>query len=133
MRYLLDTNTCIRFLNARAPRLIERLTQTPDKDICVCSVVKAEMFFGAQKSRQRAKTRSIQEQFLSRYHSLVFDDKAADSYAIVRVELERQGKLIGPNDLMIAAIALANGCILVSANEDEFRRVPDLRLENWER
>lgn len=63
MKYLLDTNTCIRFLNARSEALVERLSFTPDEQICVCSIVKAEMFFGSIKSRDPVRTRAIQERF----------------------------------------------------------------------
>jgi tRNA(fMet)-specific endonuclease VapC len=132
MRFLLDTNTCIRFLNGRAPAVKERLIAMADDDIAVCSVVKAEMFAGAEKSRDPQRSRALQDEFFARYVSLPFDDRAADRYGRVRAHLERQGRPIGPNDLMIAAITLANGVTLVTHNTDEFARVPDMLLEDWE-
>lgn len=132
MKYLLDTNTCIRFLNGRAPKVLQKLTVTDDREIAVCSVVKAEMFAGSEKSRDPQRSRNVQDVFFARYRSLPFDDEAADQYGKIRAHLERQGTPIGPNDLMIAAIAKANALILVTHNLDEFRRVPDLELEDWE-
>jgi tRNA(fMet)-specific endonuclease VapC len=130
MRYLLDSNTCIRFLNQRSQVLIDRLIDTPDKDIFVCSVVKAEMFYGSQKSQRRERNLTVQRAFSSRYISLSFDDLAADRYALIRSDLERRGQLIGANDLLIAAIALAH--TLVTHNTAEFSRVTELQLEDWE-
>ena len=66
------------------------------------------------------------------FDSLPFDDAAAEAYGRLRAELARRGMPIGPNDLMIAAIALAYGFTLVTHNTSEFSRVPGLRLEDWE-
>ena len=64
--------------------------------------------------------------------SLPFDDPAAEIYGQLRTALEKQGKLIGPYDLLIAATALAHGVTLVTHNTEEFKRVPDLTLEDWQ-
>ncbi len=78
MRVLLDSNTCIRFLNKRSPKLIESLVDMGDEDVFVCSVVKAEMFYGSAKSRDPQRNREVQSTFFSRYRSLPFDDRAAE-------------------------------------------------------
>jgi len=91
MKYLLDTNTCIRFLNGRAPKVLQKLTATDDCDIAVCSVVKAEMFAGSEKSRDPQRSRNVQNVFFSRYRSLPFNDEAADKYGKIRAHLEKQG------------------------------------------
>ena len=132
MKYLLDTNACVRFLNRRSESLIQRLSRTNPKEIAVCSVVKAELFFGAMKSRKPIETLKSQQAFLSRFVSLPFDDHAAEEYGRIRAELEKAGTPIGPNDLMIASIASANGVTLITDNTREFSRVNDLLLENWE-
>lgn len=132
MRFLLDTNTCIRFLNGRAPAVKERLIAASDEDVVVCSIVKAEMFAGSEKSRDPRRSRLLQDEFFSRYFSVPFDDQAAEQYGRVRAFLEKQGTPIGPNDLMIAAIALTHKLTLVTHNTDEFGRVPELRVEDWE-
>ena len=132
MTYLLDTNTCIRYLNGRAPNVLRRLQALPPNEVRVCAVVKAEMYFGAMKSANPISTLAQQRAFLDAFVSLPFDDAAAEAYGRLRAELARRGTPIGPNDLMIAAIALAHDLTLVTHNTSEFGRVPDLRLEDWE-
>ena len=70
--------------------------------------------------------------FCRQFQSLPFDDRAADEYGRIRAHLAGLGTLIGPNDLLIASIALANGLILVSHNTREFSRVPGLKLDDWQ-
>ncbi|HTN85713.1 MAG TPA: type II toxin-antitoxin system VapC family toxin [Sorangium sp.] len=132
MKYLLDSHTCIRFINQRSQALIDRLTETPDEEIYVCSVVKAEMFYGSERSTRRERNLTVQRTFFSRYKSLSFDDMAAETYAVIRADLEGRGQTIGANDLLIAAIALAHELTLVTHNVSEFSRVTKLRLEDWE-
>lgn len=132
MKYLLDTNTCIRYLNGRSQAVFQRLDALPETDICVCSVVKFELRYGALRSDFVEKTLAGQETFLSRFVSLPFDDRAQAHAAQIRADLAPKGKLIGPYDLLIAAIALANDLILVTHNTGEFGRVTGLKLEDWE-
>lgn len=132
MKFLLDTNTCIRYLNGRAPAVRDHLHRYPARDVAVCSVVKAELYFGAMKSANPDKTLAGQNKFLSQYVSLPFDDRAASEYGRVRARLSAQGTMIGPNDVLIASIALANDVILVTHNTREFSRITDLKLEDWE-
>jgi tRNA(fMet)-specific endonuclease VapC len=132
LKYLLDTNTCIQYLNGRSPGVKARLAACADTDIAVCSIVKGELYFGAAKSRDPATAKTKQDTFLSRFVSLPFDDAAADSYGEVRAVLAKAGQLIGPNDLLIASIALSQQLYLVTSNVGEFSRVPNLRIENWE-
>jgi tRNA(fMet)-specific endonuclease VapC len=80
----------------------------------------------------RAGNDALIEQLRNRYTSLPFDDAAAQEYARIRFELEIAGRVIGPNDLLIAAIALANGVTLVTHNGAEFSRVPGLPVEDWQ-
>jgi tRNA(fMet)-specific endonuclease VapC len=72
------------------------------------------------------------EAFLSPFTSVAFDDGAASYYGRIHADLDRAGELIGPNDLLIAAMALANDLVLVTHNVKEFGRVPGLRWEDWE-
>jgi tRNA(fMet)-specific endonuclease VapC len=132
MKYLLDSNTVIRHLNQRSDKLTSRLHAILEEDIALCSVVKAEMLCSVMRSNNLARTLSQQQAFFSRFISLPFDDAAAEHYGRLRAHLATQGTPIGPNDLMIAAIALANGITLVTHNTDEFGRVPGLQLEDWE-
>lgn len=132
MTYLLDTNTCIRYLNGRSDPIRRRLEATRPQDIVVCSVVKAELFYGAMKSRNPGTTLAKQRRFLQRFLSLPFDDSASEAYGRIRASLERIGQLIGPNDLLIAAIAIVHHVTLVTHNTREFQRVEGLSLDDWE-
>ncbi len=132
MIYLLDTNTCIRYLNGRSDRIRRRLEATRPQDIVVCSAVKAELFYGAMKSHNPVITLAKQRRFLQRFVSLPFDDYAAEEYGRIRAHLERLGQLIGPNDVLIAAIATAHHVTLVTHNTREFQRVEGLSLDDWE-
>lgn len=132
MRFLLDTNACIAHLTGRAPRLTERMRATSPSDIALCSVVKAELLFGAHKSARSADNLSRLATFFAPFVSVPFDDDAAESCGRIRSMLEKQGTPIGPNDLLIAAIAFTHGLTVVTRNYGEFDRVPGLVVENWE-
>lgn len=130
--YLLDTNVCIRLLNGRAPHVVRRLQQHSPMDVALCSVVKADLIYGAYRSNRVAENLRLLERFFAPFASLPFDDRCADVYGRVRADLARAGVLIGPNDTMIAAIAVAHNLTLVTANTQEFERVIGLAVENWE-
>ncbi|NET59211.1 MAG: type II toxin-antitoxin system VapC family toxin [Symploca sp. SIO2E6] len=132
MRYLLDTNVCIKFLNGRPEQLRQRFLRTDRQDIAVCSVVKAELFYGAMRSNDPTSAWAIQRQFLEAFVSLPLDDLAALIAGRVRAQLANVGTPIGIHDLLIASIALANDLILVTHNTREFERVEGLEIEDWE-
>lgn len=132
MNYLLDTNACIGYLNGRAIGVRAQLQARPSQEIAVCSIVKAELYAGAGKSVEPVSTIARQQAFLVNFVSLPFDDKAAEIFGHIRATLEKAGTPIGPYDMQIAAIAIANNLILVSHNVREFQRVPGLRVEDWE-
>jgi tRNA(fMet)-specific endonuclease VapC len=132
MIYLLDTNVCIQFLNSRNTAVQQRLTTLSREDVAICQIVKAELYYGAYKSSRRAANLALLVKFFSQFVSLPFDDAAAETYGRLRAELARRGTPIGPNDLMIAAIAVAQGLTLVTHNTSEFERVPSLVLADWE-
>ena len=132
MIYLLDTNTCIRFLNGESQEVRRQMEAHASRDIALCSVVRAELVYGALKSARPEQNLSRLRPFFSRFVSLPFDDAAAEVYGEIRVRLEGAGTPIGPNDLCIAAIARASDLTLVTHNTAEFRRVEGLRLDDWE-
>jgi tRNA(fMet)-specific endonuclease VapC len=133
MKYLLDTNVCIKFLNGRSLAIKQTINDKNPDDLVLCSIVKAELFYGALKSAQPAKNIERLNRFVSQFESFPFDDDAAESYGRIRSDLEKLGTPIGPNDLLIASIALANGVILVTNNTKEFGRIQSLTLEDWEK
>ncbi len=132
MSYTLDTNLCIVYLNGRNPQIVEKLSRIPAQEITVCSVVRAELFTGAEKSQLPNRTMEKYVRFLLPYKTLAFDDNAAAHYGRIRATLEQAGTPIGPLDMLIAAIALANDLTLVTHNTREFIRVPNLKLEDWQ-
>ncbi len=96
MKYLLDSNTVIRHLNQRSDKLASRLHTTPEEDITLCSVVKAEMFYGAMRSNNPAKTLAQQQAFFARFASLPFDDAAAEHYGRIRAPSLRKEPRLAP-------------------------------------
>lgn len=132
MIYLLDANSCIKFLNGRSENVRSRLESKRPEQIVLCSVVKAELLYGALKSARPAENLDRLGSFFKGFNSLPFDDASAETYGDIRARLERAGTPIGPNDLFIAAIALSQGATLVTNNTREFRRVEGLALEDWE-
>lgn len=107
------------------------LRRHPVNEIVLCSVVKAELLTGAHKSRRLVENLAIIEEFAAPLVSHPFDDQAAERHASIRADLERAGTPIGPNDLLIAAIALARKCILVTSNVREFGRISGLEIADW--
>lgn len=132
MRYLLDTNVCVVYLNGRSASVRDRLLATPAEEIAVCSVVKAELFYGAFRSNNPKRTLDRQQAFLSRFVSLPFEDEAALLAGQIRAKLANAGTPIGSYDLQIAAISLVNNLTLVTHNTREFERVEGLQIEDWE-
>lgn len=131
MNYLLDTNVCIRYLQGRLPSIREAIHTRSPKQLTICAIVRAELFFGAMKSNYPTETLAIQRQFIDQFPTLPFDDEAALIFGKIRADLQRQGQPIGPYDLQIAAIALANDLTLVTHNTREFNRIDGLRLADW--
>jgi len=130
--YLLDTNACIQILNDTSRNFTARLRQHDPDEIRLCSVVRAELVYGARRSSRVESNLEALRFFFSPFVCLPFDEQSADQYGHIRLDLERRGTPIGPNDLMIAAIARANDLVLVTHNTGEFSRVQGLRIEDWE-
>jgi len=128
---LLDTSVCVPLINRTDESLAERLLSHAPGSICLCSVVKAELSYGAHNSARVAENLQRVERFCSVFPSLAFDDDAASHYGVIRTLLRREGRPIGANDLMIASIALAGSVRLITRNWDEFSRVPGLEVELW--
>ena len=134
MKYLLDTNTCIGWLRLSHPKLVMRIKQETPTDLTICSIVVSELMYGVQRALpvHQANNRRKIDQLRLQFISLPFDDAAAETCGTVRAHLASLGTPIGPNDLLIASIALANKLILVSHNTSEFARVPGLVIEDWQ-
>jgi tRNA(fMet)-specific endonuclease VapC len=131
MAYLLDTNAVIALMKNHT-RVVERIRHVGRFELAICSPVEAELWFGVSKSNRVEENRRHLLTLLSWLPSLPFSGEATRLCGEVRADLARKGTPIGPYDLQIAAIALANDCILVTHNTGEFSRVAGLKLEDWE-
>ena len=129
--WLLDTNVCVALINRSDEQAVARLLEHSPGSVRLCSVVKAELHFGAQNSARLSENLQRIEIFCRAFESLPFDDESARHYGIVRAQLSREGRPIGGNDLMIASIAIANSHVLVTRNVREFSRVAGLEVERW--
>jgi tRNA(fMet)-specific endonuclease VapC len=128
---MLDTNICVDLIRGRAPRVFDRLRQHRVDEVAISSITLAEMHYGVARSTRPARHAVLLAQFCAPLIILPFDSQAAEVYGQVRTALEREGTPIGPLDTLIAAHALSLGVALITNNEREFRRVADLRVENW--
>lgn len=133
MKYLLDSNTCIHYLRygAKSP-VAAKLAAINPGDVALCSVVLGELLFGALRSSDPSRNTAQVRTFAGGFPSLPFEDNSAGRYAEIRADLAAKGTPIGPNDMLIAAIALAQGLTLVTHNTNEFRRVVGLSVEDWQ-
>lgn len=133
MTYLLDTNVWVALLRNSSAEVAARFRAlAPSGDVRVCSMVVAELRHGALCSAKPGTNRAAVDALLAPHPSLPFDDAAAGHYATIRCRLESIDQVIGPLDLQIAAIALANGCTLITHNTAEFGRIPGLTIDHWQ-
>lgn len=132
MKYLLDSNTCIQFLNDSHQGVRARILAHRPADLAVCSIVKAELLYGAWRSARIPANLQRLQTFFEPLRSLPFDDACAQTYAQVRAALAGQGAPIGANDMLIASIALTHRLTVVTHNTREFARIAGLKLEDWE-
>ena len=134
MTYLLDSNTWVALLRWQNAGVLAQLKQHPAEEILLCSIVLAELWYGAERSdpNRRANNYALVNQLETKYQSLPFDNAAARHYAEIRSHLSSLGQPIGPNDTMIASIARCQGVTLVTHNTAEFSRVPGLLLDDWQ-
>ena len=131
MKYLLDTNICIALIRQRPAGLLQRLTALEPGEVGLSSITLAELIYVADKSSQTEQNLAALEQFLLPLELVNFDESAATVYGQIRAGLEREGKIIGSMDMLIAAHALSLNKILVTNNTKEFGRVSGLLLEDW--
>ena len=129
--YLLDTNICIDAMKGAFPAIAERMQSLDPDTIGIPSIVWAELLTGAAKSRRPDRTLEVVRRFVDPLRVVPFDAAAAHHYARVRAELEGAGEPIEPNDLIVAATALAAQATLVTRNGREFGRVSGLECEDW--
>ena len=131
MKYLLDTNICIYIMNKRPANVISKFKQRKVGEIGLSSITVSELQYGVAKSNQRELNRKRLNEFIIPLDILNYDELAAEAHGNIRFQLEKSGQPIGPLDTLIAAHAVSRNLILVTNNEAEFKRVDDLKVENW--
>ena len=132
MSYLLDTNACIEYLRKRNVAVMRQMQARPPREIRLCTIVAGELYHGACRTPRRVSNLTQLQQFFNQFEVLPFDLNAAAAFGDIRATLESVGMRIGPYDLQIAAVALANDLTLVTHNVAEFSRVPSLKLQDWQ-
>lgn len=130
-RYLLDTNAVSDLLREPRGAVAERLRAVGEAAVCTSIVVAAELRYGAAKRASPRLTARL-DALLGALEIAQLEPPADTIYGTLRTRLEQEGRPIGANDLLIAAHALALGCVLVTDNRREFDRIGDLRVENWQ-
>ncbi len=131
MNYLIDTNICIYIMNQRPPEVIRRFKSIEVGQIGISTITVSELNYGVAKSKHKKQNSKRLEEFLTPFGILDYDESASKHYGIIRSQLESQGKVIGPLDMLIAAHAISENLILVTNNEKEFQRIESLKVENW--
>ncbi|MDA3810895.1 MAG: PIN domain-containing protein [Spirochaetaceae bacterium] len=131
MTYYLDANICIYFLKGKNKILKDKILSMNPNEIKIPSIVRAELLYGVEKSQRIEENREKVLQFLFPIETIAFNEPEADIYSKIRVQLEKNRNIIGPNDLIIASTVLANDGILITNNVKEFNRVDKLQIEDW--
>ena len=131
MKYMLDTDICIYIIKRKPVAVIKRLRKISISQVGISSITLSELEYGVAKSSKPDQNQFALTQFLAPLEILPYGDEAAQRYGRLRAFLEDQGTPIGSLDMLIAAHALSIGSILVTNNEKEFDRVPDLKIDNW--
>jgi tRNA(fMet)-specific endonuclease VapC len=132
--HVLDTNAWVAYLRGKDPVLTRRLAAHRPGDLVLRTIVLGELYYGAYHSGAAnvAANLVLVEQLRHTFPTVGFDETAAEEYGKLRQHLGSGGRQIGPNDLLIASIALARGLTLVTHNTAEFSRVPKLAIEDWQ-
>ena len=131
MRYMLDTNICIYAIKHKPEKVFQKLQEVDPADVCISSITYAELVHGVEKSAAIDKNRLALSLLLANIEILDFDVDAAECYGKIRADLEKKGTPIGSLDMMIAGHAMSLGYKVVTNNVKEFKRVSDLKVENW--
>ena len=128
-RYMLDTNM-VSHLIREHPVVVRRIVSVPITSLCISAITEGELLFGLAKRLDAKRLHLAVREFLRRVDVLPWDSAIAEHYGTVRADMERQGKILGPLDLLIAAHALGAGAVLVT-NDRAFAQSSDLQVEDW--
>ncbi|EKD27992.1 MAG: DNA binding protein with PIN protein [uncultured bacterium] len=129
--YLLDTNICIYIINNKPIKVVNRIRKLKPNQVKLSSISLGELEYGVSKSKFRDKNRNALMDFVSAFDIVEFNHNDSEVFGLIRADLEKNGQIIGPYDMQIAAQALTRSLILVTNNTAEFSRIQSLKLENW--
>ncbi len=129
--FMLDTNICIYIQRNKYLSVLDRFTSLKPGQAVISTITWGELLYGAAKSQRPNKVLSVLEEFSKLIPVLPMTADCGKFYGQVRADLEKTGRIIGNNDLWIAAHALASRLTLVTNNSKEFERIPLLKIENW--
>lgn len=130
--YLLDTNICIFLIKNKFPHLTKKIFASDSENLFLSSVSIAEMEYGASKSQNRERNRQALLDFCTDFNNIIdFTAEDTEAYGLIRAFLEKEGKIIGPYDMQIAAQAMTRNLTVVTNNYDEFARIPWIKVEDW--
>ena len=118
-------------MNDHPPEVIQKFREIGVGNICISSITVSELQYGVYKSKQIKGNLKRLDEFLSPFEIISYDESASKHYGQIRPYLEKQGNVIGPLDMLIAAHALSENLTLITNNEKEFKRVKSLKVENW--
>jgi tRNA(fMet)-specific endonuclease VapC len=130
MRYLLDTNIVSDLVRHPQGQAAKRVAEFGEDNVCTSIIVAAELRYGATRRASRRLSAQL-DAVLGALDILPLELPTDREYGALRAALEATGQVIGPNDMLIAAQAIALGCTLVTHNTRDFTRVARLRLANW--
>lgn len=133
MKYLIDTNICIYIMNNHPHEVFERFRNIGVGAIGISSITVSELYYGACKSSKIKQNIKRVEEFLYPFEILPYDESASREYGKIRSYLEKNGQIIGPLDLLIAAHAISRNLTIITNNTKEFKRIESLQVENWVR
>ena len=130
-RYMLDTNMVSRLIKSH-PSVSQRVTETPMSALCISVITGGELMFGLAKAPDAKRLHQAVKEFLRRVDVLPWDSAVMERYGSVRAAMEKQGRTLGPLDMLIAAHALETDSVLVT-NDAAFGCVAGLTVEDWTR
>jgi len=131
MKYILDTNICIYIIKKKPEDVIKHFLKMKPDSIGISNITISELYYGVAKSSKPNENTVALEQFLFSLIEIDFNKIDAIAYGTIRAQLEKEGKIIGAMDLLVASQAISRNLILVTNNEKEFNRIKNLQIENW--
>ena len=129
--YMLDTNICIYIIKKKSKNILHQLKKNKENGLCISTITLAELEFGIENSLYKEKNRIALLEFLTIMKIVPFDENATKEYGIIKKQLKEGNRLIGPLDMLIGAHAKSMEITLVTNNVKEFKRIKELKVENW--